>query len=287
MEVPMRSVALFFALLFVLASSLSFANPLDHTCGTETIYGISFKYCMNHVDRQQTRDIVYFFHGLQGNAESWFTRTEGATVANYWSRNGYEPTVVTVSFGGAWLLVNNDRFPLLPFFKNQMMPFLEQQVGGLKDGRRLLIGASMGGFNASQASLQLPGDFKKVALLCPAITTIGPYSSPQEVAAYIKRTGANPVYVRLTLGISKKIFEDEADWENHNPLNLLKRYPATAEKPAFFVSVGMKDDFGFQEGSEAFAKEAQLNSYITQWVPVAGGHCQFDVIATADFIMED
>ncbi|MBO9667030.1 MAG: hypothetical protein J7501_09475 [Bdellovibrio sp.] len=283
----MRSVALYLALLFVLASPLSFANPLDHTCGTETIYGISFKYCVNHVDRQQTRDIVYFFHGLQGNAESWFTHPEAAVVANYWSKHNYEPTIISVSLGGAWLLVNNDRFPLLPFFKNQMMPFLEQKIGGLQDGRRLLIGASMGGFNATQASLRLPGDFQKVALLCPAITTIGPYASPNEIAAYIKRTGANPLLVRLMVGITKNIFEDEEDWEKHNPLKLLSRYPAPLKKPAFFVSVGTKDDYGFQEGSEAFAKEALANSFETQWIPVAGGHCNFDVIATADFIMED
>ncbi|MGE5086300.1 MAG: alpha/beta hydrolase [Bacillota bacterium] len=284
----MKSLNLGIAFLLLVFSSLSFAGFKDYSCDSQTLQGITFRYCLNHPDRKTNQDIVYFLHGLYGDEKTFFTQTQGTVMmANYWRRHGYEPTVVTVSFGDIWLLVNNSKFPLLPFFANQIMPFLEEKAGGLQHGRRLLMGQSMGGFNATEAALQIPGLFVKVALMCPAITTVGPYASQEEIDDYTKRTGASPMYVQLMLNIAKKVFEGPADWDNHDPIKLLERYPNDLVKPRFFVSTGTKDEFGFQEGSEVFVIKALEKGYEAQWVPVAGGHCSFNRIATANFIMGD
>ncbi|QDK37836.1 alpha/beta hydrolase-fold protein [Bdellovibrio sp. NC01] len=256
----------------------------DYSCGSESQMGLTFKYCIRNVDRSKNQDIIYFFHGLMGNEETWFTQRFGTgMLERKWHWRGYDPTIVTVSFGEVWLLVNNHRFPLIPFFKNNIMPFLEKKVGGLGKGKRMLIGQSMGGFNAIQASLQLPNTFSKVALLCPAITTVGPFSTPEEIAAYTERTHAVPSRVKLLLSISRQVFLNQNDWDKHDPLKLIARY--RAKKMPFYVSTGTADDFGFQEGSEVYSDLAKKLGFKSTWVPVPGGHCNFDRRTTANFIM--
>ncbi len=148
----------------------------------------------------------------------------------------------------------------------------------------MLIGQSMGGLNAIEASMHFPNLFSKVALLCPAVTTVGPFSSQDDINSYIKRTGAQPSKVKLLLSISRQVFINERDWDKHDPLKLITRYHGP--KPAIYTSIGMQDDFGFQEGAEEFYKIAKKEGFKSQWVPISGGHCNFDRRTTANFIME-
>jgi S-formylglutathione hydrolase FrmB len=258
----------------------------QYNCSTETLIGVSFKYCFKRGDQAGiNQDIVYFLHGLEGNEKTWFSQKAGtAYIDHLWSKWGYNPSVVTISFGDAWILVNNPRFQLLSFFKKVVMPFLESKVGFLGQGRRILVGQSMGGLNAAIASLKSPGLFSKVALLCPAITNVGPFSSQQEIENYIERTGANPKRVNLMLTLSKKIFVNPLDWQNHDPLHLLKKYQGTKSK--YYISTGVIDDYGFEEGTELFTRFSRQKGFHTWWVPAPGVHCDFDRPTTARFIME-
>lgn len=257
------------------------------TCDSEKIEGISFDYCYRNADSTNNKDIVYFFHPLNGSAATWFTQYLGTLmVQQWWQYRDYKPRIVTISFGKHWLLVNNARFPFLRLFTNSIMPFLEKKMGGLGNGHRHLIGESMGGFSAAYLALKKPGLFSRVALLCPAITTIGPFSSNQEIENYIGRTGAFPFFVNKMLRISRSIFINNKDWDNHNPLTLLKKYNGS-NKTKFYVSTGIWDNYGFQEGSEAFYRLARSHSFFSIWIPVPGWHCNFNRINTANFIMGD
>ena len=159
-------------------------------------------------------------------------------------------------------------------------------LGGLQGGRRHIIGQSMGGFNGAELALKKSGMFSRVALLCPAITTVGPYASDQEIDDYIDRTGARRSLVDKMLRISRSVFIDKKDWDNHDPLKLIKNY-SSKQKPRFYVSVGTNDGYGFQEGSRLFTQKAGAFSFLFRWVPVPGGHCNFKRIGTAIFIMGD
>lgn len=259
----------------------------NYTCGSETAKGFDFTYCYRNAEATNNDDIVYFFHGLGGNAETWFTQCLGTLmVQKWWQIKGYKPRIVTISFGKQWLLVNNERFPLLPLFSNSIMPFLEKKMGGLRGGHRHLIGESMGGFNAAEVALKKPGLFSRVALLCPAITTINPFSSREEIERYIERTGASRNLVQRMLQISQSVFINKADWEKHNPLALIRNYHSS-KRSKFYVSTGLWDGYGFQEGSEIFSRLANANSFFSIWVPVPGGHCNFNRFITANFIMGD
>lgn len=289
------SIVLLLLHVAVLARALDerdIQNEIEHerqqyTCGSEKVQGVGFRFCYRNLNTTNSNDIVYFFHGLEGSEESWFTQYFGTLIIQkWWKFWGYRPRIVTISFGPQWLLVDNQRFPLLPLFTKKIMPVLEGKIGGLKSGRRHLIGQSMGGFNAAEVSLKVPGLFSRVALLCPAITTVGPFSSDQEIADYIARTGASQELVQRMLSISRTVFIDDRDWRRHDPLVLLKKYRASV-KSKFFLTVGYNDGYGFQEGAEQFYYLAKTKAFFSKWLPVPGEHCSFSRRGTALFIMGD
>lgn len=278
------SISIIFSYGFAFSAPVE-AESKDYSCHQESFDQIPFKYCIRHVDRTQTQDVVYFFHGLNGNEETWFTQFLGTKmIQGYWNRKGYKPTVITVSFGTSWLLVNSKRVGLLSLFVNRIMPFLEGQVGGLQNGRRMLIGQSMGGFNAVQASLQHPELFTKVALLCPALTTLGPFASEEEITDYIRRNKADPALIAEMLQITRKAFESQEDWELHDPMKLISQKTLTS-RPRFHISIGVTDEYGFFEGSWVFTRNGFKNLFFFDWMPVIGGHCNFSRTSASKFIM--
>lgn len=257
---------------------------LRFTCGADSVQGVGFRFCYRNIETTNSDDIIYFFHGLEGSEETWFTQYFGTLmIQKWWKHWGYRPRIVTVSFGPQWLLVDNSRYPLLPLFVKGVLPLLESKVGGLRKGHRHLIGQSMGGFNAAEVSLKTAGIFNKVALLCPAIATVGPFDSSDKIEDYIRRTGASREKVQTMLQISRSVFIDQSDWTKHDPLLLLKK--PQIKKSRYFVSVGESDDYGFQEGAEEFVRISRHYKFQTRWIPVAGGHCQFNRKGTAHFFM--
>lgn len=298
----MKSLTLAFLLLYVALTGHAYAESSEDLlheedipeaergrfyCGSEELHGGRFKFCYRDPGSTNSDDIIYFFHGLGGSEKTWHRQCLGTKmIQDWWDLNGYRPRIVTVSFGPQWLLVNNKKYSLISYFTKVVMPLMEKRMGGLRNGKRHIIGQSMGGYNGALISLKNPGMFSRVAMLCPAITTIGPFDSSRSIESYIARTGASRRLVDKMLGISRSVFVNEKDWEEHDPLRLLKKY-SSSRKPRFYVSIGMMDGYGFQEGSEKFVRMAGNFSFLFSWVPVPGPHCNFKRIGTANFIMGD
>ncbi|UYL08267.1 alpha/beta hydrolase-fold protein [Bdellovibrio sp. SKB1291214] len=280
----MRRSALIMALFTFLYLTTSVAGVLDYSCSEKNFYGTNVKYCINHVDRLRNQDIVYVFHGISASAESWFTKEDTRAISKLWLKKGYEPTVISISFGPVWMLVENEKYRYLSTLYNQIMPYLEYQLGGLGFGKRMVIGQSMGGFNAAEATLRMPGYFWKALLLCPALTVLGPFATAQEIKEYKERTHAESVLVDSIVKISKQYIVDQNDWDRHDPMKLLASYPQGFMKPLYYVSTGRGDNFGFQEGSQIFANLAKKYGFQAQWAPVFGFHCNFNRQGAADFI---
>ena len=74
--------------------------------------------------------------------------------------------------GPIWFL-KEDKFAA---FQNEIMPALEARFAP-RDGHRLLLGGSMGGFNAYLAWVQAPQLFHRVAFVCPAFLPVNPFAS--------------------------------------------------------------------------------------------------------------
>lgn len=255
-------------------------------CDSQTASEINFKFCIYDPQKnKKSNDIIYFFHGLDGNEKTWFTQFLGTRlIHNLWRHWGYHPRIITVSFGPRWILANNERYGYLHFLRTYVMPLLERKIGGLNGGQRHLIGQSMGGFNAAEISLKFPGLFSRVALLCPAITSIGPYSDDKEIEKYVKRTGADRNLVYDLIQIGREFFTDQEDWENNNPLSLIRHYKAP-KKSKYFISVGVEDGYGFYEGSKKFKIMAKLKRFSSKMITVPGDHCNFSRSGAARFIL--
>jgi hypothetical protein len=142
----------------------------------------------------------------------------------------------------------------------------------------------MGGFNAAVLSLKNPKLFQRVALLCPGISTVGPYTPESDVRTFLDRHQPfiNENYVRNLISWALAEFPTQQDWMNHNPLHLANTIVKSS--PAYYVSCGTQDEYGFFEGAEQFAQLAQARGASVKWVPLDGAHCAIDANSVAEFI---
>lgn len=248
---------------------------------------IPWTYCKTVTQGSRNRDLLYHFHGRGGSAKSW-TEDDYYTklVLGEWARNRvHPPTIVSISFGPIWLLVEKNTSPdsgLLEAFEKVIMPTVEKDLKNFS-GRRLLVGESMGGFNATQVALKQGQYFAKVAILCPAITEISPFATQAEIEKYLSTHKANPQNVKEMILLAHAFMPTEADWLKASPLDVAKTHlgPRT---PSLYLSCGFYDEFGFFPGSERFAEMAWQKHARLQWRPLYGGHCATDVISLAAFL---
>jgi pimeloyl-ACP methyl ester carboxylesterase len=250
---------------------------------------ITWSFCISRTKDSDNEDVLYYMHGLAHSEKSWaFGDGHPSAIRAYWeAKDKKMPIAVAISFGPFWLLSEKNASPksgLLTFMTDYAIPFIERERLGGVARRRLLIGESMGGFNATQLVLKAPELFERAAIVCPAIVNASPYASAEEIAAYVRRTGADPEYVRSALQLSQSVFPDEASWETAAPLEI-GRTRLGEDTPPLHLSCGDKDQYGFFEGAKAFADLARSNGVDAVWEPLTGGHCAADPAALADFLL--
>jgi pimeloyl-ACP methyl ester carboxylesterase len=180
-------------------------------------------FCIARAERGTSHDVLYYFHGSGGSEKNWLDETYyTAQLRQEWKETGAQPPiVVSVSFGPNWVLAEKNAAPtsgLFEYFTRVFLPKIEGRLGGVT-GRRLLVGESMGGFNAIQMALKTRL-FTKVAALCAPVTDITPFASTSEVEAYIARTRADRRSVYEIIQLGRAFFPTLADWVRSAPLNL-------------------------------------------------------------------
>ncbi|MBI3548478.1 MAG: hypothetical protein HY078_05435 [Elusimicrobia bacterium] len=253
----------------------------SHECGSSNLGGHRFQWCIDRPSGPASRDVLYYLHSVFRDQNSWYNQAANKSIRAEWEKKGTpQPTVITVSFGSIWFFTDaNGRTPL---FVDKIMPMLEQRIGGVK-GRRLLLGRSMGGFNAIQALLRSPRLFERVALLSPALLAANPHSE-EEVSAYFARHAGHisKMKVRILINILKAEYANAQAWVENGPLQrLLRGVPKGAR---YYVSAGTADNYGFYEGAETFAKAAKAQGASVTWVPIEGGHRDTDPESVARFL---
>ncbi len=247
-----------------------------------------WKACVTVTRDSPSRDVLYFLHGGNGEAASWI-RPEGwaPLVRRTWEREGRQaPVVVTVSFGPHWLLVPQGEDPrsgLLEFFLDHVMPAVESTLEA-PPRKRLLLGSSMGGFNAVMLLLKRPEIFSRAAILCPAVPVLSPFAPAERVAAFARENGVPGSDVEHFLGLLREVFPDEASWETVDPLRRARTGfgPAT---PPLYVSCGREDEMGFFPAARGLAEAARENGVPVVWAPLPGRHCSIDPEGVARFLL--
>ncbi len=268
------------AWLFLFSLHAVGAETLE--CGTSSLEGPQFKWCIQ-TPEHPNGDVLWYLHGAFHSERTWSEHKINKGIRAEWEKMGAgAPTVISISFGTLWFLQAENG--LYPYYRDTIRPFLEGKLTFRPFfGRRLLMGYSMGGFNASQLLLRDGALFSRVVLESPAIVTASPFS-PAEIRAYYDRN--QPYISKLKAGgyfeLLKSRFVSPENWALYNPLLLVQAgIPRGTE---VYVSTGRSDEFGFHEGAELFASTASSQGGRVTWQSLEGGHGAHDPHAIALFL---
>jgi pimeloyl-ACP methyl ester carboxylesterase len=242
---------------------------------------------------KQNADVVYYLHGKDGDAKIW--ESEGfwsQQIRDYWKDKGLaQPTIVSVSLGAVWLLAPKTTAPagfgMLDYFVGKVMPEIE--------GRRILLGDSMGGFNALQLGLKTDL-FAKVAALCaPIADGITPFSTDEAIESYIRKSSAmrsgkqeydtmfsNLKTVQMVVGF---FWANDEEFKGSDPV-VLARALRSPRASKFYLAAGFFDHYVTYEGNAALATALQASGTSVDWRPQWGDHCAVDVPSLAEFLVK-
>lgn len=270
--------------------SLAVTAAPQHKVRTECVEvekPLPWTYCKTTTLGSRNRDLLYHFHGKGLSAKTW-TEEDYFTgmVRKEWARHrANPPVVVSISFGPIWLLVEknaSEASGLFEVFTQVIMPTVEKSLTRFS-GRRMLVGESMGGFNATQIALKTNRLFAKVAILCPPMVPLSPFASQPEIEKYTAEVKADPELVKEVIEVSRYYMPELADWLKASPMDLA-RTNLSRRSPEIYLSCGLYDKFGFFPGSEKFAEMGATRGARIHWRPIYGGHCAIDAISLAAFL---
>lgn len=250
------------------------------------------RYCYTPGKGKAGESVIYYFHGSGASETKWVDPDNyTAAIRKIWVSHGVDyPAVISVSFGKMWLLTDKSAAPnsgLYEIFTGTVVPYLESAVLRSAPGERVILGESMGGFNAGVFGLRNYSRFARIALVCPLLGIGGEYGG-ESVESYMAWSGANRSNAEQLYGQRKVFFPTLKDASAQSPAGLMDRMPAASgPAPMLYVSCGDKDEFGFLKTAESFAAKARGKMFWTDWRPVTGGrHCAVNVETLSGFLTE-
>ena len=249
-------------LLSCLAFLLALAStPVDAgECGTLATTSGNVGYC---VSAGVSRDLLYVFHGAVDASVQAPEKQYAAGVPSLdkaWRKAGMpRPTTIALSWGPIWFL-KDDKFAA---FQNEIIPALEARFAR-RDGRRLLLGGSMGGFNAYLAWVQAPQLFHRVAFVCPAFLPVNPFASR---LMFLRRAATRLDTVRAYSKVARAHFASAEEWQSYQPNAMMARL-AGRKLPAAYLVHNRGDQLGFTGAPELGAAGQPITYEVND-----GPHC--------------
>lgn len=293
--------AFFGPLFFALTSSLMFStgslaaendfaikNDLqkEFICYHEKKLSIPYDVCYREQKYTNSEDIVYFFHDRDQDEKIWFRTASGLPqVQALWERSGYRPRIISISFGRRKILLRNIATREHKFFLTEALPFIENEYGGLRNGKRHMMGQGMGAVSVVNLGLRKEVKFNTLSLLCPALSDINPYASEKFVLDYVSAKNLDLGRVQELLRLQKENYLNRTDWNNNSPNLLLSKF-GVKDRPKIYASAG-GDVFGYRFGVDTFLGNAKRLGFLPKWEPTNGAHCSFRAASFAKFIMEE
>jgi S-formylglutathione hydrolase FrmB len=201
-------------------------------------------------DKTRRYPVLYFFHGL-GDNEQTFIHTGGFNlVEDLWERGQIGQFLIVTPNAGTSFYVNSHdgKVRYEDFLVQEFLPGIEGRYRA-RPGRanRGVSGVSMGGYGALHLAFHHPELFSSVSAHSAAII--------DKLPAFIAPTAGGGMRSRV-LGGTFGSPPDPAFWDRNSPLTL-----ARSANPAgmqIYFDCGDQDDFGFETGATALDKILSL-----------------------------
>lgn len=264
------------------------------------LWGPGCRYCITRQVPQQSSEVLLFLHPKNLNETFWAKTTAlHFPFYNQWKKMGRPyPTVISISFGPVWFMAPQNQSPksgLLEAFMNVIVPEIEQSIQADTQARKLLMGFSMGGYNATQLLLKYPEKIKRAAIMCPGIMSdrLFKLDSREALERFISKTenyssfaDADKLWAALTN--LHDVFPSLDTWNSQaSPVGAYGRKHLGSQTPPLLLYSTRRDPFLIFEGVSQFAELAQekmKGRFL--WLPREGlTHCfPFPARPTAHFL---
>ena len=197
-------------------------------------------------DKTRRYPVLYFFHGL-GDNEQTFIHTGGFNlVEDLWERGQIGEFVIATPNAGASFYVNSHdgKTRYEDFLVQEFLPAIEARYRA-KQGRanRGVSGVSMGGYGALHLAFHHPDLFSAVSAHSAAVI--------DKLPAFTAPTASGGIRSRV-LGGTFGSPPDPAFWDRNSPLTLARSANLAGMK--IYFDCGDQDDFGFETGATALDK---------------------------------
>jgi S-formylglutathione hydrolase FrmB len=248
------------------------------------IRGGAVNYCVHRsrpdIAPLQNEPVVYFFHGIGGDAQSW-SGNGYAEALDVLSPEEDFPPFTVVSFDTAKMSFFSDRGEVKngpkayeTWFITEFMPYIEKTFGVCGTRKcRGTAGLSMGGYGALKTALKYKELFSFVGVNSGAIAPFNVWENLGNWNAYFNRHPIGPWQGQILLQEIRRIFTNRDMYERNDPTFLLSNLRDESEMPKMYLDVGGQDYFGFQEGFFRMTKllDERRWNYVSYYEP-NGGH---------------
>jgi S-formylglutathione hydrolase FrmB len=265
-----RAGFILLALTFCLARSAGAQGRAECRDAPSKILGHTVPYCVilpPSYDASKTSryPVLYFLHGLGGNAETLIDSGGLDMIEDLWQRKQIgEFLIVTPNAGRSFYINSRDgRVRYQDFFIREFLPYIEMHYRILRDPKhRGISGVSMGGYGALRFAFLYPGLFGSVSAHSPALVENPPrarVSNMQEMA------------ITRFLGSAFGVPFDPDYWNRESPFTIVRERPRPRDLRIYF-DCGTSDDYGFNRGAEAFHKLLVARGIPHEFHLYPGGH---------------
>lgn len=243
----------FISLLCCLPSARASSGRVECNSLPSKILARPVPYCVllpASFDADKTRrfPILYFFHGLGDNEQTFITTGGWNLVEDLRERSQLKDFLIATPAGGASFYINSrdGKVRYEDFLVREFFPFIERHYR-VRPGRanRAISGISMGGYGAFHLAFAHPELFSAVSAHSAALIV--------RLPSFLSGNGTVPATGRARLLGS--VFgqpPDQSFWERNSPLTLARS--ASLSGMRIYFDCGDQDDYGFDSGAIALDK---------------------------------
>lgn len=277
----MKTIALF-VFLFPLFLFAKHVSSIECTQYDSKILGKPVRYCLQRSEDSAKptpqEPVIYFFHGLGGSSSSWTDNGYDESLATLVSSGNFpKATVISFDTEEASFFSDFGDAPSGPqsyetWFVKEFVPEMEKTYGVCCQRKcRTLAGLSMGGYGAAKMLFKHPTLFSSAAVNSPALSPFNIHETDSIWTQYFNRHPIGAAQGFPFLFVIRHIFPSWDIFNANDPAFLLQAH--TPQVPvSFFMDVGGKDYFGFQEGYyrfKDFLDRAHI-PYVAKYYPEQG-----------------